>query len=55
MKIKVGAIKWTLNEELQTCHLKTWNGDCKMGTKAKLFCREVEGVGVNKMIFNLSK
>ena len=49
--MQVGVKAWTLNEGLHTSHKKTWNGDCKMGTKAKLFCREVEGVGVNKITF----
>ena len=32
-------------------HQKTWNDDCKMGAKAKMLCRDFEGVGVNKIIF----
>ena len=40
-----------MNEALQTSHKKTWNGDCKMGAKAELFCREVVGVGMNKITF----
>ena len=47
--MQVGVTEWSLNEGLQTSleNMEWWR---KMGTKAKLFCREVESAGV-KIIF----